>query len=68
MKNIRKEKDAAGRAIIIFTQRFLFWTWEVRYKATRKVYAGCWIWRRLPDLQLVPDMLSFRLDTLNQEL
>ena len=62
-----ERKDVVnGKTIITTSNRFLFWHIITEYEAQREFPKGYWEWLRLPNRDLVPDIISFQLDAWNR--
>jgi len=74
MRLARMEQDGSGKpvAVVEKTRKGGFlWLREIpyeeRYLLARKLCPGYWSWLKLPDLELVPDGMSFQLDAWYRE-
>jgi len=55
-----------GKSVITTSKRFLFWHKITQYEAHRKITGRYFQWVKLPNREIVPDVLSFQLDTWNE--
>lgn len=70
MKPISKQIRENGTVVIIVHEKMWFGlaVKERIFSASKKYADGYWCWREEPDSLLIPDALSFQLDTWNQVL
>ena len=54
-----------GKAVITTSARFLFWHKITQYEAHKSITASFSQWVKLPNRDMVPDMVSFQLDIWN---
>jgi hypothetical protein len=67
MKLKKKTTDEKGRTVLVCDDRVLFLKRERRFVAQSEIVSGYWRWLELPNKSMVPDTLSFQLDTWNRE-
>ena len=66
MRMIKKEK-INGKTVIITEQKILFFFKRIRkFEAFERFVDSYWKWVELPNRTIVPDYLSFQLNTWNQ--